>query len=125
MIFDLSGLQEYLGFDLDSNQIDVVIHAIESIVKKQHCCIVGPAGSGKTQIAKAIAYMLRKNNVSFLAISPTNKAKLVLGKATDSEALTIHALLSLSPELDLLELDLRNIKFLSKGTDTRISRNGV
>ena len=102
MIFDTNGVTKKLGFQLDENQTNVLIQTLRCIGNKTHCCITGPAGSGKTQMAKALSLTLKKSRVNYLAVTPTNKAKLVLGKATDSEAVTIHTLLSLSPELDIL-----------------------
>lgn len=114
MVFDLKKIQKKLGFDLDDNQKDVLLKTSLCISNKQHCCITGPAGSGKTQMAKAISVLLRESKIPYLSISPTNKAKLVLGKATSSDAVTCHTLLSLSPELDILELDMKKLRFIPK-----------
>ena len=125
MIFDTNDVAKKLGFQLDESQVNVLIQTLRCIGNKTHCCITGPAGSGKTQMAKALSVTLKKSMVNYLAVTPTNKAKLVLGKATDSEAITIHTLLSLSPELDILELDLKNLTFSPRNWDINIVSNSV
>lgn len=125
MIFDITDITKKLGFKLDDNQVNVLMSALQCIGDKKHCCITGPAGSGKTQMAKALALTFKKSMVNYLSVTPTNKAKLVLGKATNSEAITIHTLLSLSPELDILELDLKKLTFSSKNWDGNIVANSV
>lgn len=54
MVFNLEQLNKYLSFELDENQVDVLIKTLQCILNKEHCVITGPAGSGKTQMAKAL-----------------------------------------------------------------------
>lgn len=49
-----------------------------------------------------------------MVITPTNKSKNVIASVVDSEAITVHRLLSLSPQVDILELDLKELNFIQK-----------
>lgn len=57
---------------------------------------------------------MKDNNIPFLVITPTNKSKNVIASVVDSEAITVHRLLSLSPQVDILELDLKELNFIQK-----------
>ena len=59
---------------------------------------------------------MKDNNIPFLVITPTNKSKNVIASVVDSEAITVHRLLSLSPQVDILELDLKELNFIQKNT---------
>ena len=115
--YDLPKLEsELLSFQLDSKQKEVLesaLNYIKSDIKinsdTKHLCISGRAGTGKTQI-------LKDNNIPFLVITPTNKSKNVIASVVDSEAITVHRLLSLSPQVDILELDLKELNFIQKNT---------
>ena len=115
--YDLPKLEsELLSFQLDSKQKEVLesaLNYIKSDIKinsdTKHLCISGRAGTGKTQICALIVKILKDNNIPFLVITPTNKSKNVI-------AITVHRLLSLSPQVDILELDLKELNFIQKNT---------
>ncbi len=122
--YDLPKLEsELLSFQLDSKQKEVLesaLNYIKSNIKinsdTKHLCISGRAGTGKTQICALIVKILKDNNIPFLVITPTNKSKNVIASVVDSEAITVHRLLSLSPQVDILELDLKELNFIQKNT---------
>lgn len=76
--------------------------------------LTGSAGSGKTTIMKCIVdYIENFTNKDFCLCAPTNKAKMILSTATNMEAVTLHKLLALSPNLDIFNLDFKFLKFKS------------
>lgn len=69
--------------------------------------LVGYAGTGKTTIMRVLLEHILKNTgikaKQIALVSPTNKAASVLSSVTDFPAFTIHALLGLSPTINIDE----------------------
>ena len=65
----------------------------------------GYAGTGKTSILNEYIQYLRSNGEDFILCAPTHKAKLVVEEVTGEEAMTVHKLLSLAPNIEIFELD--------------------
>ena len=63
--------------------------------------LVGYAGTGKTTIMQDFVYQLEGMNYNFVLCAPTHRAKLVLSQSTNREAITLHRLLSLSPNIEI------------------------
>lgn len=74
--------------------------------------LVGYAGTGKTTIIKYFLDFLDSVKKPYILCAPTHKAKIVLENATNREGITVHKLLSLSPNVEIFDLDLRDLKFL-------------
>lgn len=127
MKYDLDKLEsELLSYKLDKIQREVLEGIIQFLEYPLSfdCCVTGRAGSGKTQLMKILVQILKDNNIPYIVISPTNKSKNVIASVTNTEAITVHTLLSLQPNLNILELDFRDLKFESKEVTT-IKRNSV
>ena len=77
----------------------------------------GFAGTGKTTILNEYIQYLDSVGVNFVLCAPTHKAKLVMEEVTGYEAITVHKLLSLSPNIEIFNLDYKDLKFHSKGID--------
>ncbi len=74
----------------------------------------GSAGTGKTTVTKAF---LRCINMMHNAkvTAPTHKAKKIIARATECDAITIQALLGLAPNYDIDDFDINNPQFDPKG----------
>lgn len=80
--------------------------------------LTGYAGTGKTSVMNEFVQYLdsTKGEGYFQLCAPTHKAKLVLRKATEGyDVTTLHSLLSLSPNLNIFNLDYDDLKFESGG----------
>jgi len=77
----------------------------------------GAAGTGKTVLINEFIKILQSKRKLFVLAAPTHKAKLVMEMATGCQASTIHQLLSLQPNLELFELDFRDLVFLTTSQD--------
>ena len=86
--------------------------------------LVGFAGTGKTTVVRYFLDFLDSIKKPYVLCAPTHKAKIVLENATEREGITIHKLLSLSPNVELFEMDLRDLKFLM-GFVSLFPQNGV
>lgn len=75
--------------------------------------LAGAAGSGKTSITSEFISYLNSIGKSYILAAPTHKAKLVLETISGEQACTIHQLLALKPNLDILDLDFRELDFFS------------
>ena len=73
----------------------------------------GSAGTGKTSLIIEYLEYLDDQKVPYTLAAPTHKAKLVMEAVTGQEATTIHQLLALQPNLDIFELDFRELDFFS------------
>jgi hypothetical protein len=73
----------------------------------------GFAGTGKSYLTLKLIEELEKLNINFTICAPTHKAKVVIERFTGREGLTLHKLLSLSPNIQILDLDFRDLKFLN------------
>ena len=73
----------------------------------------GSAGTGKTSLIIEYLEYLDDQKVPYTLAAPTHKAKLVMEALTGQEATTIHQLLALQPNLDIFELDFRELDFFS------------
>ena len=73
----------------------------------------GYAGTGKSTIIKNLVEYLGNSKIDFVLCAPTHKAKGVLKYFTEKEAITIHQLLSLSPNLEIFDLDYKDLLFYS------------
>lgn len=86
--------------------------------------LTGQAGTGKSFLISEIIKWLDKNNYNYCLCAPTHKAKTVLEYYTNKKAITLHKLLSLSPKLDIINLDFRDLVF-KIGNITSIPNNGL
>lgn len=86
--------------------------------------LIGYAGTGKTTVIKYFLEFLDSIKKPYVLCAPTHKAKIVLENATDREGMTLHKLLSLSPNVEIFDLDLRDLKFLM-GFVSLYPQNGV
>lgn len=77
----------------------------------------GYAGTGKSFLTKIIINELEELGESCTICAPTHKAKIVIENFTKKEGNTIHKLLSLAPNINIMELDFKDLKFInsSKG----------
>lgn len=87
--------------------------------------LTGSAGSGKTTVIGRIVDYLNDKNIPFCLCAPTHKAKTVIEHYTNRKAITLHSLLSLSPRVDIINLDFRELKFRTMGKSCEIPFGGV
>lgn len=80
--------------------------------------LVGYAGTGKSLLIKYILEHVDTLRMDYVLCAPTHKAKVVIERFTGREGLTIHKLLALSPRIDVMDLDFRDLRFsLNKNSD--------
>lgn len=88
--------------------------------------IKGSAGTGKSLLINYILKYLKDiyNNNDICLCAPTHKAALVIQRYTNRNAITLHSLLAMSPKVDILELDFKELEFNS-GEKQCFPDNGV
>ena len=86
--------------------------------------ITGSGGTGKTVLTFEIIKYLESIRKDYRLCAPTHKAKCVLEHYTNRQALTLHKLLSLSPKLDIINLDFKDLQF-KMGSINDFPINGV
>lgn len=75
----------------------------------------GRPGVGKTTVIREFVKQLKINKFkNFLLCAPTHKAAGLLSEGTGEKVKTIHQFLSLSPRIDLLLFDAKDLKFSGK-----------
>ena len=118
---------KYLDFKLGEEQKDVLLQVFSILINKEWITlsISGAAGSGKSSICKLITRFLEINQIPYVLATPTHKAKGVLANYTERDVTTIHQLLQLRPNVDIMELDYKDLKFVSNTIDNSIPTNGV
>lgn len=84
----------------------------------------GSAGTGKSLMLQYIIKHLNASYLSYCLCAPTHKAALVMETYTKIKAKTLHSLLAMSPNLDILRLNFRELQFKS-GESKDIPYNGV
>jgi hypothetical protein len=88
--------------------------------------LVGYAGTGKSTIIKWLVEYLEKEYIEYVLAAPTHQAKSMIKYTTGLHAITIHQLLHLTPNIEIQNLDLRDLIFSMKGKDlTEIPSKGV
>lgn len=81
--------------------------------------LFGSAGTGKTTIVKNIISYLETKIINYKLCAPTHKAKTVLERLTNREGVTLHKLLSLSPNIEIMNFDFNYLTFnVRKGNDS-------
>ena len=87
--------------------------------------LVGFAGTGKSLIVQYIVDILENRRTQYVLCAPTHKAKVVLERFTEREGVTLHKLLALSPNIEIINLDLRFLQFSSKNPSDLFPTKGV
>lgn len=83
----------------------------------------GAGGTGKSSVLEEFINWLN-GKYRYCLVAPTHKAALVMERYSNCRAQTLHSLLALSPNLEIFELDFRELDFKT-GESTEIPYNGV
>ena len=115
-----------MDFKLGEDQINA-IEAIKKFLKSSEIAISisGFAGTGKSTITKEIVKYLEDIDKTYVLCAPTHIAKLVLEQFTEREAITLHKLLSMTPNIEILNLDFKDLKFFMNNRTTLFPTDGV
>lgn len=118
MTYDLDKTSlDLFGFKLDDSQKETLEAIIQFLSNKDKEDVVrvvsSSAGKGKTTVAATLINILEQNRKDSYVITPTNKAKNVLGEyiRDPEKVMTIHSFLNLRPNLDVLKFDARDMQF--------------
>lgn len=117
--------------NLGEEQIEALNKLEEFVSSKEDCiCLSGSGGSGKTTLCKEFIDYLDDEQINYVVAAPTHRAKLVLEALTGcADTYTVHQLLALSPNIEIFELDYRELIFeidRAKGKyNSAIPYNGV
>lgn len=100
-------------FELGEEQLQA-LSLIKDFIKNSNdtaFSLCGSAGTGKTTLEKEIIDYLKEEWIDYSLCAPTHKAALVMRQTTNEDAITLHKLLSLSPNVEILDLDFRELEF--------------
>lgn len=111
-----SALSKWTKFQLAPSQEKAVIQAISN----QISIITGPPGSGKTSVLDALCSTLQElspkvdmlPSVSIKLCAPTGKAAIRMSQATGLEATTIHRLLTMDDNGEMVSENLHSCDYL-------------
>lgn len=120
--------KKYLSFKLGEEQRQTLLSVFAILQERgfAECAILGRAGTGKTTISELIIHFLEDYlKVNYKLVTPTHKSKRVLADRTKRDVTTIHQLLKLKPDLNVLNLDLRALKFCTETLTNNVPQNGV
>ena len=100
---------------------------ILEFVKSKKICytLSGYAGTGKSFLTKTIISELKALHKNVTICAPTHKAKIVIEGFTGEEGMTIHKLLSLSPNINIMDLDFKDLKFNIPVKSNFFPSNGI
>lgn len=117
---------KYLSFKLGEEQKDALLSIFSFIDNKgfDEYGLYGFAGTGKTAVTKVIIGYLENKFIPYQLVCPTHKAKKILATTTQREVITIHQLLALKPSIDIMDLDMKDLKFNIK-SDNSIPYDGI
>lgn len=87
--------------------------------------LVGSAGVGKSFLTKYIIDWIEDHGYNYTLCAPTHKAALVMQQYTERSANTLHRLLALSPNIAILDLDFRQLEFITSKVTDNIPYNGI
>jgi ATP-dependent exoDNAse (exonuclease V) alpha subunit len=104
-----------------------VLEQIIHFFKSEEDCfsLVGFAGTGKSLLIKYIIKYLEDNWIPYTLCAPTHKAKVVLERFTEREGVTLHKLLSLSPMIEIMNLDFKDLRFVMNSNLSSVPSRGV
>lgn len=114
MYYDLSKLEKTYEVKLDETQKGVLSDLANFIESDEwEVCLSAKAGTGKSLILSMLYDIIKDNGYSCTFVTPTNKAKLALTSKGDSNrtSLTIHSLLCLRPNIEVMEFDASQLSF--------------
>lgn len=120
---DINKLETEYKIKLDDTQRSVLSSLISFIFGDKQCiCVKASAGTGKTTILSMLYdYISANTNKTISFVTPTNKAKIVAnekGTKNNRNATTIHSLLNLKPNIEIMEFDAKNLLFLPSTIQT-------
>lgn len=101
------------------------IFSTTPFVKDEFYSLVGAAGTGKSLLMGLLVDFLKEHEIPFKLCAPTHKAALILRTYCHTDTTTIHSMLALSPKLDILKFDIRDLQFYSLSRPTDIPRGVV
>ena len=87
--------------------------------------LVGAAGSGKSYLLSYIIDWIEDKGINYTLCAPTHKAALVMQQYSERNANTLHRLLALSPNIAILDLDFRQLEFVTSKVTDNIPYHGV
>ena len=88
--------------------------------------LTGSAGTGKTTLLSKLVQDLQGIYKFKTCVSaPTHKAKLVIERFTGREGFTIHKLLALSPNIQIMELDFNDLQFLIPSSTSAFPKDSI
>ncbi|MEG0773591.1 AAA family ATPase [Clostridium sp.] len=114
MFYNISKLEKKYEVKLDDTQKEVLSSLTNFIEGNTQCiCLRASAGTGKTLILSILYDILKEEGIDCIFVAPTNKAKNVLVDKGDSNRIctTIHSLLNLRPNLNIMEFDASQLCF--------------
>jgi hypothetical protein len=120
MIIEIKGIEidlKKLGIDFIPNteQMQALEHLANFLESDNLTTVLsGNAGSGKTSVVRILLqYVKLKHRMNVRLVAPTHKAKSVLGRLSNNHFVTtLHKLLGLKPDFNILEFDARTMAFL-------------
>lgn len=112
-----------LDFDLSWEQLSAIKTIIKFInsnrdrelddVEANKLLLSGKAGTGKTSVISQVIAYLNNHSYDYVVCAPTHKARINLEKLTKTETLTLHQLLLLKPNLEIEQLNIKELEFQS------------
>lgn len=87
--------------------------------------LTGPAGSGKTLLTGHLIDWIEDKGYMYTLCAPTHKAALVMKQYTKRTSNTLHKLLALSPNIAILDLDFRQLEFVTSKATDNIPYHGI
>lgn len=119
-------LETLNNIQLGEEQVLAIEKVKDFITNKEfNLSIVGAAGTGKSLIVSCIIKILQDTNIDYCLCAPTHKAKTVIEHYTGNMAVTLHKLLSLSPKLDIINLDFKDLLFNKGAASGYIPYRGI
>lgn len=105
----------------------LALNSIKEFIKSKESVysLIGSAGTGKSFLIQKVVEFLEKEYIPFVLCAPTHKAKLVLERFTEREGITVHKLLSLSPNIQIMKLDFGDLRFIGNDKALLFPTNGI
>lgn len=112
MQYDISKIESKYEIKLDDTQRSVLYDLISFIEGKEHeICLTASAGTGKTMLLNILYDILNNCGIDVCFVTPTNKSKAVIVGNNSKDAFTIHSLLNLRPNIDIMDYDATQLQF--------------